>query len=231
MSILFATLTFALAIILVYLLTRQPQTVAVLRRWKPRPSPPFLQSNFELELPRGYCFHPCHTWAVNDRWELIRVGLDNFATTLFGKIDHVDVLRLNRWVRQGQKLMTITGAGVSVDFPSPIEGVVTDINRAAVENPELVTTQPFGDGWIALIKSPSFDTDQKNLLQGPMAASWIRSSIMLLREMCSKSPALAQDGGIPLPGILNGVPTELRDKIIKEFLLTLPILPQSKGAA
>jgi glycine cleavage system H lipoate-binding protein len=229
MSVLLALLSFALVMMIWYLLARRLQPTAALRE---RPYLTYFQNKFGIELPSGYCFHPCHTWAVNERWELVRVGLDNFAANLFGKIDQIDVTRLNRWVRQGQKLMTITGAGISVDFPSPIEGVVTDINRAALENPELVTTQPFGDGWIALIKSPSFDTDQKNLLQGPMAASWIRSSIMLLREMCSKSPAFAQDGGIPLPGVLNGVPTELRDKIIREFLLTLPILPppQSKAA-
>ncbi len=228
MSVLLALLTFALAILTGYLLARRLQPTTALRE---SPYLSYSRNNFGIEIPSGYCFHPCHTWAVNERWELVRVGLDNFAANLFGKIDEVDVTRLNRWVRQGQKLMTITGGGISVNFPSPVEGVVTAVNNGAVENPGLITSEPYRGGWIALIKSPCFDTDQKNLIQEPMAAFWMRSSIMLLREMCSKAPAFAQDGGVPLPGILNRVSAELRDNIIREFFLTLPVLPESKGAA
>ena len=37
-----------------------------------------------------------------------RVGIDAFAANLFGKIDSIEVADLNRWVRQGQKLCTVT---------------------------------------------------------------------------------------------------------------------------
>jgi len=120
--------------------------------------------------------------------------------------------------------MTISGAGISVDLPSPVEGVLTEVNRAALENPGLAATDPYREGWIAVIKSPSFATDQKNLMQGAMAGQWIRNSIALLREMCSQSPALAQDGGPPISGLLTRVSSELRNELVKEFFLTLPVV-------
>jgi hypothetical protein len=42
--------------------------------------------------------------------------------------------------------------------------------------------------------------------------------------MCSQPAALAQDGGPPLPGLLNRVSPELRNKVIKEFFLTFPVV-------
>jgi hypothetical protein len=118
--------------------------------------------------------------------------------------------------------MTITSAGISVDLPSPVEGALTAVNGAALEKPELVTTDPFCEGWIAVIKSPCFATDEKNLMKGAMLAPWMRNSIVLLREMCSQSPALAQDGGAPPTGLLKRVSPDLRNRLVKEFFLTLP---------
>jgi glycine cleavage system H lipoate-binding protein len=224
MSVLLVLLMFALVMTLGRLLKRraQPSTagpVETLPRLRPR-----IETKFGTDVPTGYCFHPCHTWAVDEGWQLIRVGVDRFAVNLFGKIEHIDVVGLYRWVRQGQKLMTITVAGISVDLPSPVEGALTAVNRAALENPELVTTDPFCEGWIAVIKSHCYATDQKNLMQGAMVAPWMRNSIVLLRETCSQSAALAQDGGPPLTGLLSRVSTELRNRLVKEFFLTVPVV-------
>lgn len=174
--------------------------------------------------PQGCCFHPCHTWAVQEGKEKARVGLDRFAAYLFGKIDQIEVIGLNRWVRQGQKLMTVTGAGISVELLSPVEGMVAEHNQAALKDPALVSTSPYKDGWIVLIKSPDLTTDLKNLLQGTMVAPWMRNTLARLKDMVTQfSPLLMQDGGLPLSGLLERVPPELQSKLVREFLLTSPI--------
>lgn len=221
MSVLLALLMFALVMMLGHPLKREAQPSAIAPAEIVRRFRPFIENKFGMDVPRGYCFHPCHTWAVDEGCQLIRVGVDSFAANLFGKIEHINVAGLYRWVRQGQKLMTITGAGVSVDLPSPVEGSLTAVNRAVLEDPAVVTTDPYCDGWIAVIKSPSIGTDQKNLMQGAMVAPWMRNNIVLLREMCSQSPALAQDGGAPPTGLLKRVSPDLRNRLVKECFLTL----------
>jgi len=226
MSVLLALLTFALVMILGHLFKPRVQPFATAPAETLRPFRPLIESKFGLDVPRGYCFHPCHTWALDEGWQLIRVGVDSFAATLFGKIEHIDIVGLYRWVRQGQRLMTIAGAGVSVDLPSPVEGVLTEVNRAVLQDSAVVTTDPYCDGWVAVIKSPSIGTDQKNLMRGAMVAPWMRNSMVLLREMCSQSHALAQDGGPLLPGLLNRVSPALRDRLVKEFFLTTPTVQE-----
>ena len=83
-----------------------------------------------------------------------RVGVDKFVTNLMGKIDHIDVSGTDRWVRQGQKLITLSSDGTSVDLLSPVEGVVMAINNDVLRDPSLITNDPYQNGWIAMVKSP-----------------------------------------------------------------------------
>ena len=103
-----------------------------------------------LEIPAGHCFHPCHTWLAKEGGENARVGIDSFATSLFGEIDHIEVTKPNRWVRQGQRLMTVSIAGVLVELVSPVEGTVKELNEIALRDPALVVSDPYRGGWIAL---------------------------------------------------------------------------------
>jgi len=222
MSVLLVLLMFTIVVLVHYVRKRAQRYIPAVAEQRTRPSSRF-DSRLALEVPPGYFFHPCHTWAAEESRQLLRVGMDHFAANLFGKIGRIDITKPNRWVRQGQKLMTITVDGTSVELLSPVEGTVTFLNQAALENPEVVTADPLGKGWMAEIKPANFDTDRKNLLQGAMAMSWMRNSTVLLREICSESPALAQDGGRPIPGVLQRVSPELRKQLLKEFLQSVPI--------
>jgi glycine cleavage system H protein len=208
--------------------------ISRVRRHEPKPSrtvkagvpgPPLTIPHGVLGIPDGYFFHLCHTWAAREAGEDARVGVDSFVANLFGsEIEHIEVMQLNRWVRQGQKLMTVSGAGVSLEFLSPVEGAVKELNENALRNPALVASDPYRCGWIAVLKAPDITTDQKNLLQGPTAKLWLRNCIARLNEIVAQcSPALAQDGGLPAQGLLRRVSPELQGKLVKEFFLTEPI--------
>ena len=60
--------------------------------------------------------------------------------------------------------MTIYGDGFSFELVSPIEGVVTHVNQDVIQNPALALGDPYKDGWIATLKAPDFNTNQRNLM-------------------------------------------------------------------
>jgi glycine cleavage system H lipoate-binding protein len=220
MSILFVLLMFLLIMTISYLLQPQGQPVV-----KPevgaRPQPPRMQREYGLEIPQGYCFHPGHTWVVKESVDNARVGVDSFATNLIGTIDHIDVIGPNRWVRQGQKIMTITSGNTSIDMLSPVEGVITSVNNDVLQDPRLITQDPYKDGWIAVVKSPDLAINQKNLVQGQMVAPWMQNNVTRLNaELSQLSPALAQDGGLPIKGLLSQLAPEVGQKVVKEFFLS-----------
>jgi glycine cleavage system H lipoate-binding protein len=220
MSILFVLLMFLLIMSISYFRGVQNQP-AVKPELLARPQAPRVERELGFEVPQGYCFHPGHTWVLREGSENARVGLDSFAANLVGKIDRIEVAGPNRWVRQGQKLMTIHGAGASLDLLSPVEGVVTAVNHDALQDPTLLSRDPYKDGWVAIVKSPDLALNQKNLVQGTMVAPWMQNNVMRLNGMLAQlSPALAQDGGLPVVGLLARLNSELRQKVLKEFFLS-----------
>jgi len=173
-----------------------------------------------FSIPQGYCFHPGHAWAMREGHEDTRVGFDEFAADLVGKIDKIEVVSPTRWVRQGQRLMSLTADGVSFDLLSPVEGVVMAVNQEVVKDPTIALRDPYKDGWIAMLKTPDFNTNQKNLMQSSMVAPWMHYNATRLNATVAKlNPALAQDGGVPLSGLLLRVTPELRQKLIADFFL------------
>jgi glycine cleavage system H protein len=218
MSILFVLLMFLLVMSINYFRTRE-QVIAQPQAWA-GPQAVRMQREYGFSIPEDYCFHPGHTWVLKEGGENARVGIDSFAANLLGTIEHVDVIGLNRWVRQGQKLVTIRSGGQNFELVSPVEGVVMAVNKDAAQDPGLIARDPYQSGWIAIMKSPDLVTNKKNLVQGGMVAPWLQNSVTQLNGMVAQlAPTMAADGGLPLSGLLARVAPELREKLAKEFFL------------
>jgi glycine cleavage system H protein len=221
MSILFVLLTFLLILTVMYF--RRPQEDANALQVAPakKISPPLMLKQAGFEVPQDYCFHPGHTWVVDEGRQNARVGIDAFASNLFGEIDSIEIADLNRWVRQGQPLCKITREGRSVDLLSPVEGVLVSVNHEVLKNPNLVVDDPYRNGWLCEIKAPEITTNVKNLLQGPIVMPWMQNSLARLGAMVQQlTPALAQDGGLPVKGLLFQVDAGVQAQLAKEFFLT-----------
>lgn len=222
MSILFVLLTFLLIMSITYFRRRAdlPAVQAKEDVWS-RPPAPRMAKEFGFEVPGNYAFHPGHTWVLDEGRQNARVGMDAFTANLLGKIDRIEVAGLNRWVRQGQKLMTITSGALTFDMLAPIEGVITSVNHEAIKDPEIVAKDPYKNGWICVIKSPEISLNLKNLVQGSLVAPWMQNSMGHVNALASQmAPALAQDGGLPVKGLLTQIDTESQRKLIHEFFLT-----------
>lgn len=219
MSILFVLLTFIVVISVNYWF-RGLRTEPRVADAPIRPLVPVMRTEHGFSIPQDYSFHPGHTWAVAEGADDIRVGLDSFAADVVGNPDEIEIVGPNRWVRQGQRLMTLKSGDVSIDFVSPIEGVVMAVNKDLYKDPTLATRDPYKDGWIARLKAPDYPTNEKNLMQRAMVAPWMHYCMSRLNAAVAKlNPALAQDGGVPLSGVLRRVNADFRQKLVKEFFL------------
>jgi glycine cleavage system H lipoate-binding protein len=174
-----------------------------------------------FDVPQNYSFHPGHTWVHDDGRQNARVGIDAFAGNLFGQVDCIELADLNRWVRQGQKLCTVKHGEKSVDMLSPVEGVLISVNLELLKNTNLITENPYKNDWICVVKAPELATNTKNLLHGPIVPAWMQNSVARLGGMMQQlSPALAQDGGLPMKGLLFQVDASVQQQLVKEFFLT-----------
>jgi glycine cleavage system H protein len=147
-------------------------------------------------LPEALSFHPGHSWAVDAGNGRIRVGLDEFAASLLGPIEKIDVPQRGRWFRQGDKGWTIlTGRGEAAML-APAEGEIVAINDKAIQNPDSISEDPYGKGWLLEIFSPDTQVSFRNLLSGAFARRWMEESVAELRQTLAPGALVtAQDGG------------------------------------
>ncbi|HET8668778.1 MAG TPA: glycine cleavage system protein H [Terriglobales bacterium] len=180
---------------------------------------PSLVSGFKV--PDNVRYHPGHTWALSESPNLVRVGMDDFAGKLVGKIESITLPQRGQWVRQGQKIWSVQRDGKKVEMISPIEGSVADVNDAVAADPELARKDPYGDGWMVTVQAPDAKTNFRNLLGGMLAKSWMEeSALRLQRRMPAMAGALMQDGGEAVNDLTAQIPDAEWAELTKEFFLS-----------
>lgn len=223
MTVIMVLLTFAIFLSIDYvrsqkLVAKQGSTQPA-RREAVSQMVPALVAGFEV--PENVRYHVGHTWALSESRELVRVGMDDFASKLVGKIESIALPQRGRWVRQGQKIWTIFRDGKSVDMVSPIEGTITDVNDAVAKNPELARKDPYGEGWLVTVQAPDSKINFRNLLSGSLARLWTESAALQLRsKIPTLAGALAQDGGVAVDDLTAQMPGEDWARVTREFFLS-----------
>jgi glycine cleavage system H lipoate-binding protein len=175
-----------------------------------------------FEVPENLRYHPGHTWALSESPNLVRVGMDDFASKLTGKAESITLPARGAWIRQGQRLCTIHRNGCAVEMISPVEGTVSDINEFVVSNPKLALKDPYGDGWLLTVQAPDAKTGFRNLMGGSLARWWTEESASRLQRLMptAMAGAYAQDGGVAVDDISAHVPDDKWLPIAKEFFLS-----------
>ncbi|MFZ0806862.1 MAG: glycine cleavage system protein H [Candidatus Sulfotelmatobacter sp.] len=224
MTVILVLLTFGLFLGIDYARSRKQMEKQVVLQVADRESAPRMVPALVagFEVPDNLRYHAGHTWALGESSDLVRVGMDDFATKLVGKIDRIALPQRGRWVRQGQKVWTVYHDDKAVDMVSPIEGTISDINEAAAANPELARQDPYGDGWLVKVQAPDTKTNFRNLLGGVLARVWMEESATRLRSRMplAMASALAQDGGVAVDDLTAHLPEKDWATLTKEFFLS-----------
>ena len=222
MTVILVLLTFATFLLIDHFHSRRQVVVQAAARVPKRQGArvaPSLVGGFQV--PEKLRYHPGHTWALGESPSLVRVGMDEFATKLAGKVERITLPQRGQWIRQGQKIWTLHRDGTAVDMVSPIEGSVADINDVVVRDPDVARKDPYGEGWLVTVQSPDAKTNFRNLLGGALARWWTEESASRLqRRMPMALGALAQDGGVAMENLADQIPDKDWAALAKEFFLS-----------
>jgi glycine cleavage system H lipoate-binding protein len=177
-----------------------------------------------FKVPENLRFHPGHTWALSESPNLVRIGVDDFASKILGsKIESVQLPQRGQWIRQGQKVWSFVRNGKKIEMVSPIEGSVADVNDELAKDPTLFNKDPYGEGWMVTVQSPDAKTNFRNLMGGALARWWTEESASRFGKKLPGTMgalALAQDGGVASTDLTAGLPDEKIAEIAHEFFLT-----------
>ncbi|MCS6952131.1 MAG: glycine cleavage system protein H [Bryobacterales bacterium] len=219
MTVLLVLLTFLTFIVIDYLMSRRRLAVEVASTQPARDLEVAFVEGFRV--PRELRYHPGHTWVLRERKNLVRVGIDEFAAALMGKITRMELPRPGLWVRQGQKIFSFYRDGEKAEMVSPTEGEVVEVNTEALKEPALLRKDPYGSGWLLLIHAPDDETVSRNLVPRQLVREWMREAVerLYLRQP-RLAGAVAADGGRPVEDLFAALPGESWTKLTQEFFLT-----------
>lgn len=92
-----------------------------------------------------------HEWLRKEGDDWV-VGVTEFAQQQLGDIVFVELPEVGESYQVGDELVVIESVKAAGEVVTPVAGVVTSINDAAIEEPALINEAPEGDGWLFKIK-------------------------------------------------------------------------------
>ena len=104
-----------------------------------------------MNFPPDLRYTKDHEWVRIEGDEAI-VGITDFAQHELGDIVYVEVESLGTEMEAGAVFGTVEAVKTVSDLFLPVSGTVTEINGKLNANPELVNTDPYGEGWMVRMK-------------------------------------------------------------------------------
>lgn len=104
-------------------------------------------------IPEDLKYSSDHEWVKQaEGASTVRIGITDYAQSSLGDIVYVQLPDLGSTVSTGDSLGEVESTKSVSDIYSPVAGTVTGRNEALENSPELVNTDPYGDGWMVEIE-------------------------------------------------------------------------------
>lgn len=103
-----------------------------------------------MEFPAGLKYTKDHEWIKVDG-DTALIGITEFAQRELGDIVYIDINSVGQEVAKDEVFGTVEAVKTVSDLFMPVTGTINEINPALDKQPELVNSDPYGDGWMVKI--------------------------------------------------------------------------------
>lgn len=131
----------------------------------------------EFAIPGGVFISEGHCWAAVAQDGTVKIGIDDFAKKLIGKVDDIEFPNLGMSITKGQPLFSIKQGKKSIHFNSPVSGLVSKINNELSENISSLDYTTYEKNWITVIDADKLDTELSLLKIGKNAVNYYQEEI------------------------------------------------------
>ena len=109
-----------------------------------------------MSHPENLLYSEDHEWALLEG-DIVTVGITGHAQDALGDVVFVELPDLEIDLDNGETFGVVESVKAVNDLYSPCAGVVVEVNDRLIEEPELVNSDPYSDGWILKIQIDSPD--------------------------------------------------------------------------
>lgn len=114
-----------------------------------------------MNVPDDLFYTESHEW-IKREGDNARVGITDHAQAELTDVVYVELPKIGATAEARGQIAVVESVKAASDIYAPVKGTVVEVNKALEGNPALINTDPFGEGWIFVLKMDSPD-DVKQL--------------------------------------------------------------------
>jgi glycine cleavage system H protein len=103
-----------------------------------------------MEFPAGLKYTKDHEW-IRVEGDVAYIGITEFAQRELGDIVYIDISSIGNEVAKDEVFGTVEAVKTVSDLFMPVTGTINEVNPALDKQPELVNSDPYGEGWMVKI--------------------------------------------------------------------------------
>jgi len=176
-------------------------------------------------VPDGVHLGSQHTWVKSDPAGGLEIGADALVARAVGAACRIILPKQGEMVTAGQPLFRLENKGGTVTIPAAITGRIVEVNTRLDGQPELVSQDPYGSGWVCHLTPTRAEGTASDWRFGEQAVIWLEKEFGRFQEFLfgQVSPDLAlgltsQDGGFPAAGCLLELGSQACEAFEASFL-------------
>ncbi len=104
------------------------------------------------KVESGYFYTRNHEW-IKVEGDRVRVGISDYAQDALSDIVYVELPAPGDHFERDDPLGVVESVKSASDVYSPVAGTVEEVNESLLDSPETVNVEPYGSGWLVLIRS------------------------------------------------------------------------------
>ena len=114
-----------------------------------------------MNVPDNLLYAETHEW-IRREGDNVRVGITDHAQSELTDVVYVDLPKIDRQANAKEAIAVIESVKAASDIYAPVKGTVIEANKALEADPGLINREPYGQGWIFVLKIDNAD-DLKQL--------------------------------------------------------------------
>ena len=114
-----------------------------------------------MNIPDDLLYTESHEW-IKHEGENVRVGITDHAQSELTDVVYVELPKMDRQANAKEAIAVVESVKAASDIYAPLKGTVVEVNKALESDPGLINREPYGQGWIFVLKIDNPD-DLKNL--------------------------------------------------------------------
>jgi len=126
------------------------------------------------EVPEGLYYTEDFEW-IKIEGDKVRMGITDYAQKQLREIVYAELPSTGMTVKQNEPYGTVESVKAVSDLVAAISGTVEEVNTEVQSKPEILNEDPYGKGWLLLIKPSNLQAELVNIMNFNQAAEWHKS--------------------------------------------------------